>query len=521
MTSSDFIAFDRTELEQSIVARFQKVAARFPSRIALAGNGEAWTYAELDRRTNQVARAIVNRASPERGCIAFLADHSPNMVICALAALKAGRAYLCLHPGVPLSARRDIVRDAAPELLLTDAANRRAARDLAGERLAVILLDEIDSGAHDGFELTISARDPAAIFYTSGSSGRPKGVVKSHRAVLHRAWLCAEYDGVGPGDRQSLLTYCSFAASEADCFGALLNGATLELFNAASLGFINFRYWIDEQQITLLHPPVLLFRRYLSILNGSGLHPSVRLLALAGDTVAPSDLRQWRQHFTPRCALRHRFSSTEAGHIAVGIIEPGQPLPPGDVQTVRAVADKNLSVLGEDGSQIEEGETGELVVCSEFLADGYWRRERDTRERFRPVPNHPRQREFHTGDMVRLIGEDSFEFQFRRDNQVKIRGFRVEIREIEEALLTLPSVQEAAVVAEPYFGANVLISFVVMRSGEAFRTDALRLALRSVLPQWKIPAYIFQMESLPLTPSGKVDKQVLRRRSSEQVCDLS
>ena len=226
---------------------------------------------------------------------------------------------------------------------------------------------------------TITPSDPAAIFYTSGSTGRPKGVVKSHRAVLHRAWLCAQYDSINTTDRQSLLTYCTFASSEADTFGALLNGAALELYDVASLGFVGLSTWIDERRITLLHPPVALFRRYLSTLEGSGLHPSVRLLALAGDTVLASDIQQWRHRFATSCALRHRFSSTEAGHIALACVEPGAMLMTGVVPPARPVADKFLSVVDEHGSSVEQGQSGELVVRSAFLADGYWRGEQGVR----------------------------------------------------------------------------------------------------------------------------------------------
>lgn len=508
------IPFDRAELEESIVARFDKVAARYAAQLALSGSGEEWTYAELDRRTNQIARAILDRTAPGPSCIAYLVGHSPNMVICALAALKAGKAYLCLHPTVPLAAQRDIVADAAPDLLLTDAANQKAAHDLAGDHLSVVDLEAIDARTSDNsLPLAIAPGDPAAIFYTSGSTGRPKGVVKAHRAVLHRAWLCAEYDAVTPQDRQSLLTYCSFASSEADCFGALLNGATLELFDVATLGFASLRSWIDERRITLLHPPVVLFRRYLSILKGSGLHPSVRLLALAGDTVIAADLQQWRHHFATSCALRHRFSSTEAGHIAVACVEPGATLAPGLVPTARPVADKVLSIVDEDGNEVKAGEAGELIVRSQFLADGYWRREQETAERFQLIADHRKQRQFRTGDMVRRLDEAAFEFLYRRDNQVKIRGFRIETREVEQALLTLPEVKEAAVIAEPHLGANALTCFVVMQQGEVFQAEALRSALRSVLPQWKIPAYIYRAESLPLTLTGKIDRQRLHEES--------
>ena len=505
------IPFDRAEFEQSIVTRFTKVAAQCASQTAICGNGEQWTYEELDRRTNQVARAILERTLPGNGCVAYLVRHSPNMVICALGALKAGKAFLCLYPALPLTAWRDVVRDAAPDLLLTDTSHETVARSIAEDDLPILRLDEIDARySVDSVSLTVTPNDPAAIFYTSGSTGRPKGVVKSHRAVIHRAWLCGQYDSISPTDRQSLLTYCSFASSEADCFGALLNGAALELFDVASHGFVELRTWIDARRITLLHPPVVLFRRYLSTLEGSGLHPSVRLLALAGETVTASDVQQWRRRFATSCALRHRFSSTEAGHIAVACLGPGAMPTAGAVPAPGPVADKFLSVIDGHGTQVKTGESGELVVRSSFLADGYWRRAKESAERFPTAPNDPGQRLFHTGDLVRLLDDGKFEFLSRRDNQVKIRGHRVETREIELAFLTLQGVKEAAVIVDSRLEANALTSFVVMKQGELFQPEVLRSGLRSVLPQWKVPAYIYPIEFLPLTPTGKIDRQLLQ-----------
>src|SRR5699024_4544763 len=120
--------------------------------------------------------------------------------------------------------------------------------------LPILCLEDIDAGYAEAVpDVSILPRDPAAIFYTSGSTGRPKGVLISHRTVLHRAWLCTQYERPGVGDRLSFLTTCSFASSQADLFGALLNGATLELYDIATRGLVRFGAWIDQRAITILH----------------------------------------------------------------------------------------------------------------------------------------------------------------------------------------------------------------------------------------------------------------------------
>ena len=179
----------------------------------------------------------------------------------------------------------------------------------------------------------------------------------------------------------------------------------------------------------------------------------------------------------------------------------------GRIPLAHPVKDKFLSVIDEAGNPVEEGE---LVVRSAFLADGYWRREQESREHFRIDANNPNQRLFHTGDIVRLVHDKGLEFRGRRDAQVKIKGYRVELLEIEHALLNLPGVKEAAVITKTHFGANALASFVVMKKGESFLPEALRCALRLVLPQWKVPAFIYPIDELPLTLTGKIDRQLLQ-----------
>jgi amino acid adenylation domain-containing protein len=508
------IRFDRAELDQSIVARFTRVAAASAGRTAVFGPGGQLTYRALDARTNQVANAILDRTRPGMGCVAFLVDHSPDMVVCALAILKAAKAYLCIHPAMPLSVQGNIIGDAAPDLLITNARYLGSLREFAvAEGLPILCLEDIDARYSEAAPaVSILPHDPAAIFYTSGSTGRPKGVLISHRTVLHRAWLCTQYERSGVADHMSLLTSCSFASSQSDLFGALLNGATLELYDIASQGLVRFGAWIDQRGITILHPPVVLFRRYLATLKGSDLHGSVRLVALAGEAVTLADIQLWRARFALSCGLNHRFSSSEAGHIAVACIAPHETRAAALARKPSAVADKHLSIE-LDGQVAPAGVAGELVVRSAFLADGYWRRAQSVDDPFQPAAEGSEERSVRTGDIGRLLADGSFEFLGRQDNQVKIRGYRVELYEIEQALHTFPAIREAAVIADTLDDKSILTAFVVPVPGTVVEVGALRSHLWSLLSPWKRPSRIHVIEALPLTATGKIDKPHLKQRA--------
>ncbi|HEX9983145.1 MAG TPA: AMP-binding protein, partial [Thermoanaerobaculia bacterium] len=278
----------RADIEQTVPARFEIVVQQVPDRLALRGDGRSWTYAELNRAVNRLAHAIHGRTPYGSGRVAYLVDQSPEMVIVTLAILKAGKTYVAIHPHTPAAAQREILLDVGPDLLLTTAAREREARGIVGGICQVLVLGDGTDGTDGNPPLTATPRDASTLFYTSGSTGKPKGVVKSHRAVLHRVWLSSRYDAITMDDRQSLLTHCSFSASESDMFGALLQGAAVFTFDVASRAFAEFRVWLESERITLLHPPVLFLRRFLSTLAPEDRFPHVRILALAGDVVLPA-----------------------------------------------------------------------------------------------------------------------------------------------------------------------------------------------------------------------------------------
>ena len=179
------------------------------------------------------------------------------------------------------------------------------------------------------------------------------------------------------------------------------------------------------------------------------------------------------------------------------------------------MADKCLELVDEAGRAVAAGETGELVVKSPYIAEGYWRRPEETAAVFKPDPDVPGQRIYRTGDLGRFLSDGSFVFLGRRDHQVKIRGYRVDTREVESALLQLNEVCEAAVIVRKEEDEHRLVAFVVLKQGVQLDSSTLRERLRAYLPEWKIPARFQSIPSLPTTLTGKVDRQRLEKQWHE------
>lgn len=505
-------SFTEADLDQTIPARFEAVATAYASRLALTGNGRRWTYDALNRHANQIAHAIRGRIGSGAGSVAYVVDQSPEMIVAALAVLKAGATCLAIHPGLPRVAQAAIVKDFSPNLILTRESLAASTREVATGLCDVLMMDELDSGGRsDNPASSARPNDPAIVLYTSGTTGEPKGVVWSHRRMLHRVWLSTMYEAITPADRQSLMTHCSFANAQGDVFGALLEGAALCVFDVVSEGFTAFHEWLDEEQITLVRSPATLFRQFLANLDEHRRFPGIRTVTVGGE-VAPADVERWKHHFPRPCKLLLRFSATEIAMVTVARIDHDTVCDSPAALAGPPVADKELVVVDEQGLAVAAGEEGELIVSSAFLADGYWRRPDDTARAFTPDPRSPDRQSYRTGDRGYLTPDGRFVFRGRRDHQVKIRGHRVEIREVETALRNLDDVSEAVVVVLKDEEQQRLFAFVVARAGRTCAPAALRSQLLARLPEWKIPARFHVVESLPTTLSGKVD----RRRLLEQ-----
>ncbi len=506
-----YMHFEPEEVEQSIAARFEQQARRWANRVAVKTAHHELTYAALNRAANQLAHFLLQERGNGAEPVGLLIEHGAPMVIALLAVLKAGKFYVPLDPAFPRERLAYILDDAQVGIVLTSDALIGTASELAGPHRRILSVDAVASAySIDNPELPTAPEAFAYLLYTSGSMGEAKGVVENHRNVLHFTMVRTNSTHIAADDRLAMLLSFSFSGSATPLYCALLNGAALHLRYLKETGAADLARWLAAEQITVCITSVSAFRQLVSTLNGSEQFPRLRLLRVGAEPVYRRDVELFRKYFPASCLLLNSIGSTEMKNFAEYFIDHDTVIEDDLVPVGYPVEDTEILLLDDDGQAVGLGEIGEIVVKTRFIAPSYWRRPELTQTTFQPAPGGGDERLYRTGDLGRQRPDGALVHLGRKDFQVKIRGYRIEIGEIENALLALPDVSAAVVVArEDEPGDRRLVAYVVLSRGAGPRIGAWRAALAAKLPDYMIPASFVILESLPLTSTGKVDRAKL------------
>ncbi|WP_030344683.1 non-ribosomal peptide synthase/polyketide synthase [Streptomyces sp. NRRL S-1022] len=479
-------------------ALFERRAARTPDALALVAGGEQLDYATLNARANRLAHHLIALgAGPER-LVALRLPRTADMITAILAVWKSGAGYLPLDPALPEERVRYLLDDARPALVLDEAALRA-----------------VPATAPDTDPTDADRRAPlhpehtAYVIHTSGSTGRPKGVAVSHRAAAHllaahRAGFVAEAGG-GPL-RVALTASFSFDTSlegvllMADGHPLHLVDETTRMDPAALVEYV-VRHRVDFLDVT---PSYLRQLLPAGLLTDPRHHP--RVLMLGGEAIGSALWRELAAH--PDVTAHNFYGPTECTVDALSCRVDG-----GDRPLVgRPLPGLRAYVLDDRLQPVPPGVGGELYLAGPQLARGYTGRPGLTAARFPADPyGPPGTRMYRTGDLARWTADGRLDYLGRADDQIKVRGHRIEPGEIEAALLALPGITAAAVVAVPdAHGHTRLAAYVVPAPGAPRPAPAdLRAALRRVLPDALVPSSFTPLDSLPLTTSGKLDRRAL------------
>jgi amino acid adenylation domain-containing protein len=494
----------QADVEQSLPARFARIAAAHRTCLALDDSSQTLTYGELDGWSNTVANALLDRLGPGVEPVALLLAQGAASAAATLGVLKAGKAYVPLDPGDPPARVRAVLERVGARLLVHDGETAARAQERGG---AVLLLDVEDLEAGDGPpSVDVSPDDVAYVFFTSGTTGRPKGVFDSHRNVLHNVLRYTNALELSAGDRLTLLQAPAFSGAVSSLFCALLNGAQVFPARPAGQSPAMLARWLRAHRLTAYHSVPALFR---TICAAGVDFPDVRVVRLEGDRASALDADLHRARFAPHCVLANGLGTTETGLARQLRIRSGDPVEGGVLPVGYPVTDVEVAVVDDAGAELPVGATGEIVVRSAYLALGYWDEPELTARTFLDDPAGGGVRTYRTSDVGRLRADGCLEYLGRRDFQLKVHGHRVDPAEVESALLRLPVVRDAVVTTvEGRRGEGRLVAYVLPETALPPAGD-LRAALAGQLPAHLIPSAFVAVPELPLGPNGKLDRRAL------------
>ncbi|HYG62622.1 MAG TPA: amino acid adenylation domain-containing protein, partial [Thermoanaerobaculia bacterium] len=490
---------------------FAAWARRAPEAVAAVYGAEALTYAELRSRAGHLARHLRRLGVGPDVLVGLMAERSLDMAVGVLGILEAGGAYVPLDPGYPEQRLAWMLADTRSPVLLTQ---RHLRHRLPAGDSAIVLLDGGGWSEAPGGAVPAAAgpseESLAYVIFTSGSTGRPKGVALPHGAL--RNLIDSHLAGLVGGARTLQFASLSFDVSFLEMFACWASGGTLVVVPEElrrDLPALTGLLAAAEVEKAIFPGAVL--QQLAEIYAGRDALPPLREIIATGERLQTNQAMAALFRRLPGCAFHNHYGPSET-HVATAFTLSADPAEWAVYPSIgRPIRNAATYVLEPGRIPAPAGVPGELFiggVGGACLARGYLRRPDLTAERFVPDPfgGEPGARLYRTGDKVRLLAGGDLEFLGRFDDQVKIRGFRIEPGEIEQALVALPGVREAVVVArEDALGQRRLVAYVV---GDA-APETLRQSLRERLPDYMVPAAVVKLDELPLSPNRKVDRKTL------------
>lgn len=501
--------FAKEAIYQSIGARFEQQVANFGERTAIVWNNSRMTYHELNQQVNRLANYILSIAGGKQtGNIALLTSHRIYSIVAIMGVLKSPFSYIPMDVNYPVARLDTILKSSEAWAIVTDTAHVKLAEQLAERSGAqIICIDQLPAGNVANPDLDISHDATAYILFTSGSTGEPKGVIQSHRNVLHFCRVYTNRLQIQTEDRLTLFaTYC-FDAAVMDIFGALLNGACLYPYDVMTDGNMHrLKEWMVNQDITIFHAVPNLYRQLYKTLQTGEVLPSVRWVVMGGEAVYRQDVIAYKDHFRDDCLFINGLGPTESTVTLQNVIDKHSRIDRDVVSVGVPVDDTVVLILDNEGEEAPVYGEGEIVYESDYLALGYWKNDTQTRQSF-AVDARSQKLRYKSGDIGRRLPDGTIEYIGRRDKQVKVRGFRIELAEIENSLLQYDQLDAAAVVFKREMGEGSLVCFYVCHV--ELEPRMIRQHLLGKIPAYMIPDRYVRMGSLPVNSNGKIDRNLL------------
>jgi amino acid adenylation domain-containing protein len=504
---------------ESVQEMFSRTAAEFGPRTAIERGGRGVSYAELEAESNRLANYLLESGAAKGTIIGLLTDDPRWIITGILGVLKAGAVFVPLDPGFPDGRLRAMSDQVQPQWHVTDARHFKKASQLrngAADETRVICLDGTTDYQHYRNSSSPNSQSdpdaPCSIYFTSGSTGKPKAILGRLQGIDHyMRWEIAAVNA-RPGTRVSQLASPSFDGFLKDAFVPLCSGGVVcapesrsMILNAAQLAD-----WLDIEQIEVLHCVPSVFRALLNEKLESRYFEAMKYVVLAGEALYPADVKRWMDVFGERITLLNVYGPTETTVLKVAYEVKAEDVERPSIPIGKPIKGSAVLLINSRGQLCRGEAVGEIHIRTPYRAHGYYNEPELTREVFikNPFSDDPTDVLYKTGDYGRLLEDGNLEFLGRRDQQVQVRGVRVELGEIENLLRGHAAVKDVAVIDRADADGNTfLVAYVTMNEGVG--AAALRQYLAERLPETMLPSAFVELDQLPRTLNGKIDRKAL------------
>lgn len=505
--------------EKTISQVFYETAKKFAGNIALSSFEGQMTYRELNERSNEIAHMLISNGMKKGDYAAIVMERSMETVMSLLGILKAGGVYIPIDPSYPKERCRYLLNDTGAPFILTKHEHRPLLSNLLDndDKRMVFEMNHMEKEfSKEDVHVECHPSDLAYIIYTSGSTGKPKGTMLRHDSVIN---LITDHQRIYQSTEQDVYTQFisySFDPSVTETFTAFFSGARLYMLSSAErVSIEEFAAAIKREKATATTVPNAFFNQLATHLPKERKEAlkTLKFLSVGGEALMYPIVQKWQQKFGTNIEIINVYGPTECTvlstyHKVQNNVEESQS----SIPIGRPIANYEAYIVNKHNLLCPINVPGELCIAGAGLASGYLNRPENTAEAFVPhlFSVEPHKMMYRTGDLVRLLPSGSIEFVGRKDSQIKVRGFRIEIGEIEAVLANESRIQEVVILAKKMVdGSNSLFAYYTVSGDMHIREEEIREYLVDNLPEYMVPDHFFQLDEMPLSPTGKINRKQL------------
>lgn len=485
----------------------------------------AYSYTKMSSDVNKIANYLLDSKLPVGSRVGVFCENRYNLICAILGTLRARMSFVPLDTQLPKPRLNSMMSQASINCVLSDQTTRTSGHLIKTQGSNFIEMDQVLSlgNAVFNYEPDYRASDEAYVYFTSGSTGEPKGVVGNNRGLAHFISWELNHFNLPPNVKFSQFTNPGFDVFLREILVPICSGGTICVPAEEDLSSgENIAQWIEQKSIEFIHCVPSFFKTIKYESSPEVAFQNLKYVLLAGEKIVPFELQKWYHRFGSKVDLYNIYGPTETT-LAKGFYK----IKPEDVGRqyipIKALPGAQLLVLDSQNDVCPDNFIGEIFIRTPYMSNGYLHADKEKSDSFIPNPFSAEKHDFlyKTGDLGRKNGDSEIEILGRADHQVKIRGMRVELDDIKVNILSEPGVTDAFVTfnQQPNAQDNFISAYLITEA--TLDIDVMRTALRAVLPAYMVPSFFIRLEAFPLLPNGKIDRKALPKPNVQEEADYT